>query len=110
MLHFSIIFSKRANAPFFHNIFKNLVFQRRQKALLWSKGLTLRMLGRFACFLLCLLILFYNQLNFQEYYQRVKQFGSRSDTHFASKIWDQIVYNGYHQMTEVTICGERVNR
>ena len=25
----------------FHNIFKYMIFQRRQKALLWSKGLTL---------------------------------------------------------------------
>ena len=27
------------NGAIFHNIFKYIVFQRRQKALLWSKGL-----------------------------------------------------------------------
>ena len=45
---FSIIFGYDVGVPrslctrhiqIFHNIFKYLVFQRRQKALLWSKGL-----------------------------------------------------------------------
>ena len=33
------ICSKRSNAPIFHNIFKYMIFQRLQEALLWSKGL-----------------------------------------------------------------------
>ena len=32
----------------FHTIFKYLIFQRRQKALLWSKGLTEYKMGRSA--------------------------------------------------------------
>ena len=30
---------QRSKRSIFHDIFKNVVFQRRQKALLWSKGL-----------------------------------------------------------------------
>ena len=30
---------KKSKCSIFHNIFKNMIFQRRQKALLWSKGL-----------------------------------------------------------------------
>ena len=29
-----------ANAPFFHNNYQYMIFQRRQKALLWSKWLS----------------------------------------------------------------------
>ena len=43
---FENIMENGANAPkskcsIFHNIFKYIVFQTRQKALLWSKGLSI---------------------------------------------------------------------
>ena len=31
---------QKSKRSIFHNIFKYMIFQRRQKALLWSKGLT----------------------------------------------------------------------
>ena len=36
---FDNIMENGAFAPIFHNIFKNMIFQRRQKALLRGKGL-----------------------------------------------------------------------
>ena len=33
-------FAPMEQCSIFHNIFKYMIFQRRQKALLWSKGLT----------------------------------------------------------------------
>ena len=32
-------FAPKSKCSIFHNIFKYMIFQRRQKALLWSKGL-----------------------------------------------------------------------
>ena len=32
-------FAPKSKCSIFHNIFKYVIFQRRQKALLWSKGL-----------------------------------------------------------------------
>ena len=31
---------QKSKCSIFHNIFKYMIFQRRQKALLWSKGLS----------------------------------------------------------------------
>ena len=40
MLHFPYYFQiQKSKCSIFHNIFKYMIFQRRQKALLWSKGL-----------------------------------------------------------------------
>ena len=65
-------------------------------------------LGNFSCFCCCLLSCFQNELFikfFQEHYQSVKEFGTRSGptekirTYFLSVlIWFQTVCKGYQQM------------
>ena len=37
-------FAPKEQTLHFHNIFKYMIFQRRQKALLWSKGLNVKLL------------------------------------------------------------------
>ena len=40
-------FAQKVQMLHFHNIFKIMAFQRRQKALLWSKGLNSENFGHF---------------------------------------------------------------
>ena len=74
------------------------------------------MLGNFSCYFCRLLTFvklnFFKRFHEYEYYQNVKQFGSRSGPTDDSVglIRVQTICNGYQQMTKVTASKDRVKK